>query len=80
MFRGVSFVPITLTVASTSVVYLEPVVSLVPVHNKAIIVATFRINFYLSSKGSYPQAKCKIDGHLGYYFDDRAAKASAGRR
>ena len=46
-------------VASTSVVNLEPVVSLVPVHNKAIIVATFRINFYLSSKGSYPQAKCK---------------------
>lgn len=28
-------------VASTSVVNLEPVVSLVPVHNKAIIVATF---------------------------------------
>lgn len=46
-------------VASASVVYLEPVVSLVPVHNKAIIVATFRINFYLSSKGSYPQAQCK---------------------
>lgn len=59
MFRDVSFVPITLTVASTSVVYLEPVVSLVPVHNKAIIVATFRINFYLSSKGSHPQAQCK---------------------
>ena len=46
-------------VASFSVVYLEPVVSILTVHIKATIAGTFRINFYLSSKGSYPQAKCK---------------------
>lgn len=80
MFRGVSFVPITLTVASTSVVYLEPVVSLVPVHNKAIIVATFRINFTYPRKEVTRKLNAKIDGHLGYYFGDRAANACAGRR
>ncbi|AEX67989.1 hypothetical protein CDC7B_1798 [Corynebacterium diphtheriae C7 (beta)] len=37
-------------VASFSVVYLLPAVSLVPVHNKATIAGTFRINSYLSSK------------------------------